>query len=442
MSLESPADVRTSTPRRSLRIGRQSVAEVVANVRQATVSRTGFAAIMALFSLIVLPAWYAAAWFGFIAVWELLIRVRLEDMLMLTAAERWERAGFHRLAAIHLIGASAYSIYPLLAWSSGVPIGMVLATAWVCGSANHLFVYFSANRLLLAACLGPLALMSIAAPFTTAQFDLATAVAVATLVCLIVAAGMFGFDRQILLGTLAKQISARAEAEEANVAKSQFLATMSHELRTPLNAVIGYAELIEEEAEQGSIAGDAGKIRASARQLLGVIDVILDLSKLETGAAALQRERGDVSGVLQQLRAAALPIAATNNNTLTITEATPLGEAEIDHVRLHQCLMQLISNAAKFTKDGAIRVTASRVPTETGERLVFEVADTGIGITAEQQGRIFEPFVQVDDAAGRRYEGAGLGLTLVRRLARLMGGDVSCESKLDEGSVFRLWVAA
>ena len=442
MNLESPAANQAGAPDVLLQFGRQGVADVVANVRQATLSRTGFTAIMALFSLTVLPAWCAAAWFGFIAAWELLIRIRLENALALPAAERCERTGFRRLAAIHMVGASAYSIYPLLAWSPGEPIGMVLATAWVCGSANHLFVYFSANWLLLASCLGPLALTSIAAPFTTAHFDLATAVAVATLVCLIVAAGMFGFDRQLLLGNLAKQAAARAVAEEANAAKSQFLTTMSHELRTPLNAVIGYAELIEEEAGHGPIAEDAVKIRASARQLLSVIDVILDLSKLETGAAPLQRERGDVSGVLQQLHAAALPIAAAANNTLTIIEATPLGEAEIDHVRLHQCLMQLISNAAKFTKDGAIRVTASRVPAETGEHLLFEIADNGIGIAAEQQGRIFEPFAQADETAGRRYEGAGLGLTLVRRLARLMGGDVSCESTLGAGSVFRLWVAA
>jgi len=416
--------------------GLLSVAHVIATVRKATWARTGFGAVMALISLLVLPAWQAAAWYAFIAVWELWARPFLEERLALTAGERSQQAGFYWLAAINAVGATAYTAYPMLCWASGETLGMIIATAWICGSASHLFVYFSANRVLLAACAAPVFICAIIAPFTVSEFSAGTVAASVTLAFLVLAAGFFGMDRQALLSHLARHAAARAAAEQANAAKSQFLATMSHELRTPLNAVIGYAELIEEEADTAVVSDDAKKIRASARQLLSVIDVILDISRLESGAIELQIERGQVSAVLEQLREGALPLAMANNNTVVVRETMALGEAELDHARLYQCLMQLVSNAAKFTRDGDIRVEGSRI----GGRLVFRVSDTGIGISPEQQARIFEPFVQAEGDEARRFEGTGLGLTLVRKLARLMGGDVSCESTPGKGSVFTLWV--
>lgn len=420
----------------------QTVDEVVANVRAATWSRTSFTGLMAVLSLGIMPAWQTAAWFAFIAVWEVALRPFLEDKLALPAARRSERDGFGWLAAINFVGSVVYTAYPVAVWATGAPVGMVLATAWICGSANHLFVYFSANRWLLLSCGAPLVVMSLSAPLATGGLSLEAGIGVSTLGALMLAACMFGFDRQVLLGNLAKHATARASAEQANAAKSQFLATMSHELRTPLNAVIGYAELIEEEAETGAVAEDAAKIRGSARQLLGVIDTILDLSKLETGAIELRRERGLVSAVLQQLREAAVPLAAANNNKLVVSAHGELGEAEIDHMRLHQCLMQLVSNAAKFTRDGEIRIAARRETLGRGDRLVFSVTDTGAGISADDQARIFEPFVQGQSGAYRRTEGAGLGLSLVRRLARLMGGDVRCESSEGQGSTFTIWIDA
>lgn len=418
----------------------QSVAEVVTNVRAATVSRTAFSAVMSVLSLAVMPLTLTAAWLAFIGVWEFWLRPLLENRLALPAAKTSQQAGFGWLAAINFVGSVAYTIFPVGVWMSGEAVGMVLATAWICGSANHLFVYFSTNRWLLLSCVTPLALMSFSAPLLTSGLSFEAAISVSTLAALTLAAGMFGFDRQVLLGNLAKHATARATAEQANAAKSQFLATMSHELRTPLNAVIGYAELIEEEAEKGPIAEDATKIRSSARQLLGVIDTILDLSRLETGQIELRRERGLVSAVLQELREAAAPIAMAGNNKLIITSVEDLGEAEIDHMRLHQCLMQLVSNAAKFTRDGEIRIGARREAFGSKERLVFSVSDNGAGIAQEDQTRIFEPFVQGDSGAARRAEGTGLGLTLVRRLARLMGGDVRCESTPGRGSTFTLWI--
>lgn len=422
--------------------GAQSVEEVVATVRTARWMRTGFTLLMAGLSLAVMPLWLAAVWSAFIVVWEIWLRPLLEDQFALPAAKRSQDAGFGRLAAINFVGAVAFTAYPVAIWVTGVPVAMVLATAWICGSANHLFVYFSANRWLLLSCVTPLAVMSLSAPFLTNGLTFEAAIGVSTLAALMIAAGMFGLDRQVLLGNLAKHATARVAAENANAAKSQFLATMSHELRTPLNAVIGYAELIEEEAERGPVAEDATKIRTSARQLLGVIDVILDLSRLETGSVELRRERGLVSAILQQLREAALPLATANNNTVTVSDAGAAAEVEIDHMRLHQCLMQLVSNAAKFTRDGEIRIAARREALGPRDRLVFSVTDNGPGISPEDQARIFEPFVQGESATSRRSDGSGLGLSLVRRLARLMGGDVRCESTPGKGSTFTLWIDA
>jgi len=149
-----------------------------------------------------------------------------------------------------------------------------------------------------------------------------------------------------------------------------------------------------------------------------------------------------VSAILQQLREAALPLATANNNTVTVSDAGAAAEVEIDHMRLHQCLMQLVSNAAKFTRDGEIRIAARREALGPRDRLVFSVTDNGPGISPEDQARIFEPFVQGESATSRRSDGSGLGLSLVRRLARLMGGDVRCESTPGKGSTFTLWIDA
>jgi signal transduction histidine kinase len=237
---------------------------------------------------------------------------------------------------------------------------------------------------------------------------------------------------------ISRQALARAEAERANTAKSQFLAAMSHELRTPLNAIIGYAELIEEEPREA--AQDAGKIRIAARQLLSVINVILDLSRLEAGEVTLKPERVAISEILEQVRESAAPLAAANGNAFHLTVRGNLDEAELDHARLYQCVMQLIANASKFTAGGTIELTVSREARDGGEAVVFAVRDTGAGIPPNQIERIFEPFVQADGADARRFEGAGLGLAFVRRVARLMGGDVTCQSQLGRGSTFTLWV--
>ncbi|UPT64341.1 MAG: hypothetical protein M0D54_07350 [Hyphomonadaceae bacterium JAD_PAG50586_4] len=219
-------------------------------------------------------------------------------------------------------------VLPAATWMTGDALGMVLATAWVSGAANHAFVYFFSERGLLLSSAVPILACAVGAPLLTHGFTSTAIFSVMAMLCLLTAAGLFGYDRRLLLGVLAKNFAARVAAEQANTAKSQFLATMSHELRTPLNAVIGYAELIEEEmaSAQAEVADDARKIHGSARQLLSVIDVILDLSKLETGATVLERDRFDVTAVLTNLRTAAAPLAEINANVLAIEQAGPLGK--------------------------------------------------------------------------------------------------------------------
>lgn len=413
-----------------------SVAEIVAAVRKSAWSRTAFTGAMALLSLPVLAPLTALTWFVAIAAWEYAVRAFLERALALSAPT--QSRGFAWLAAINLLGATLYAAFPALMWLNGDVFGVMLVTAWLCATVNHAFVYLSGSRLVLLACLVPPFALAVIAPLASDQ-SLTSIVGVAVLLLLMTVGALFGFDRQVLLANMSRQTQARIFAEEANAAKTKFLASISHELRTPLAAVIGYAELIEEDAQQQSIAADAVKIRQAARQLLGVIDVIIDVSKLESGALALRKERVDLAVVFEHLREAALPLCASNGNTLAVAPGLDLGVGYVDHVRLHQCALQLVSSAAKFTRDGHIEVRGRRETTEQGEQIVLEVVDTGAGVAVADRERIFSAFEREEFQTAHPDDGMGLGLTLVRRLARIMGGEVHREYRA-AGAAFRLSV--
>ena len=242
--------------------------------------------------------------------------------------------------------------------------------------------------------------------------------------------------------------AARAGAEQANQAKSQFLANMSHELRTPLNAIIGYAEMLAEDAEDegaDDAAQDLGKIRAAGRHLLGLINDVLDLSKVEAGKMDVYAETFSVRDMLDAVAATVQPLAQANGNALVVDAAGLPETMRTDLTKVRQILLNLLSNAAKFTDGGTVTLSGSAEDGAGGAgggAVLFRVADTGIGMTADQLGRLFQPFAQADASTTREYGGTGLGLTISRRFAQLLGGDVAVDSVPGEGTTFSVRLAA
>jgi signal transduction histidine kinase/CheY-like chemotaxis protein len=240
-------------------------------------------------------------------------------------------------------------------------------------------------------------------------------------------------------------VVARDEALQANMAKSNFLASMSHELRTPLNAIIGYSEMLLEEAEdlgQPELKPDLEKIRGAGRHLLGLINDILDLSKIEAGKMDLFVEEFDVAAVLEDVRETVEPLVTRNGNALEVRHAPDLGAMRSDQVKVRQTLFNLLGNAAKFTKGGRITLEARRLAGGDGDRLEFRIADTGIGMTPEQVARLFQPFSQADASTTRHYGGTGLGLAITQHFCRMLGGEVAVESEPGGGSTFTVTLPA
>ncbi len=236
--------------------------------------------------------------------------------------------------------------------------------------------------------------------------------------------------------------AAKDAAEAANRAKSMFLANMSHELRTPLSAVIGYSEMLEEEAEdlgQQSLLGDLGKIKANARHLLSLINDVLDLSKIEANRMDVFAEDVDVATLVGEVAATVDGLIRQKGNELAIDLGdAPLGSMRTDVVKLRQCLFNLLSNAGKFTEGGTVTLRVRCAAAPEGDRIAFAVADTGIGMTPEQLQRLFARFSQADETTTRRFGGTGLGLAISRAFSRLLGGDITVESTHGAGTSFTL----
>ncbi len=230
-------------------------------------------------------------------------------------------------------------------------------------------------------------------------------------------------------------------AQEADLAKSRFLATVTHELRTPLNGIIGYADLLAEDVgpDRPESAADAASIKRLARHLSRLIDDVLEHARVESGNLPVHLERFDAAAWLKDEIGALKVLAQTNRNRLSVEIGPDVGFVGSDSMRLRQCLHNLVSNACKFTSDGRVSIRLYRAQDHKGAaQLVLEVSDTGIGMTPEQMARLFVPFTQADDTITRRFGGTGLGLAITRRIARALGGDVAVDSVSGQGSTFTL----
>lgn len=245
--------------------------------------------------------------------------------------------------------------------------------------------------------------------------------------------------------TLQKLTEAKEEAERANGAKSDFLAKMSHELRTPLNAVLGYSEILLEDAEldgRGEEIADLQKISAAGKHLLSMVNDILDISKIEAGKTELYAETIVLDDLLDEIEATSRPLAAKNTNKFIVERGDNLGSLYLDATKLRQATYNLLSNAAKFTQNGEITLRAHRHPSPQGDRIAISVQDSGVGIDEESQKNLFANFAQADASITAKYGGTGLGLSLSRNLCKLMGGDILVESTIGEGSTFTIELPA
>jgi signal transduction histidine kinase len=356
--------------------------------------------------------------------------------------------------AFSVIVFAAMTLY--LAYAGGGP-GRVLAVLMAASSIVSVMLFLFQAPVFMLVTAAPAAICLLAMPFLPFQHDMqiglqgaaGAACGVAGFLAFVVRAALYNGRmvmglRQANKEAKERQVEAECrqlEAEEANRAKSEFLAVMTHELRTPLNAVIGYSEIIHEDMHaegRNELADDAARITGSARHLLGLIDQILNLSSIDAGAEGVAPVDIDVRKLIDETVAAAREEANKAGNRISVRVAADAARAHTDATKLTVCLNAIISNAVKFTSNGLISVMADCICADGRNWLTIAVSDTGIGIAADDLSRVFMPFTQIDSTATRTKGGMGLGLSIAQRMAHTLGGDLSALSEVGVGSTFTI----
>jgi len=353
--------------------------------------------------------------------------------------------------------AMAFAAMPLLLAANGGGFGQVLGVLMAASAFVRVMVFMSRARGLMAVVGTPAAIALIMMPFMPDHESPASSLEGA----LGVACGVLAFLAYVLRASLnndaviarleaankharERQLEAEAkhaEAVEANRAKSEFLAVVTHELRTPLNAVIGYSEMIEEDAAAAGrvdLARDASRIERSARHLLALIDQVLQLTSADAGNDDLKPRSVDMQQMVAEIVAAMRDAAEQRGNRMAVRVSDDAQVAYTDGTKLAVCVSALLSNAIKFTENGLVAVSVSREAGERGDQLIIAVSDTGCGVAEADRERIFNAFTQLDATKTRTTGGMGLGLAVARRVARALGGELDASSQVGKGSTFTL----
>ena len=340
------------------------------------------------------------------------------------------------------VSSAAYGSIAMLLWMHASAASQVGSIVFIAASLLHIQNFTYRSRHVFMASCGPYVLYLAAALW--AEFNGFSGYATPEMIAMVMLGVGFIINVRVAYKHSRKVMNEamfeNARAVKADKVKGAFLASMSHELRTPLNAIIGYAELLQDElAPDGADQQrrDLAKIERSGRHLLELINDILDHSKIEAGAMCIEAIATQPADIIKDVTDTLAPLAGANGNRIDVL-LEPMPEVQTDPVRLHQCLLNLASNACKFTHNGTITIKGHH----HRDRLMFEVADTGIGMADDRLSRVFEAFTQAESDTARKYGGTGLGLPITRKLANLMGGDVTAQSQLGKGSVFKIWVNA
>jgi signal transduction histidine kinase len=413
--------------------------------------RLGISALFAVGAALCLDSWPVGfAWF--LAIWVTTGFDALLGRSYLDARSKQDRATAGGLfvwgCAFSVIVSSALTLHVA---GMGGGAGRVLAVLIAASAFVSAMMFLFQARGFMMISAAPAALCLLAVPFlpivpspaNLIQAELGAACGVGGFLIYVLRAALLSSARvnELRAATAearTRQLEAEArqtEAEAANRAKSEFLSVMTHELRTPLNAVIGYAEMIQEDASAHSTVGaDAVRIERSARHLLGLIDQILLMTDADVADVRASVREVDVRALLEGIVGAEQESAAAAGNRISMRVSPEAERVQIDASRMGVCVAAILSNAVKFTTGGLIAVTASRQE----DRLVIGVSDTGIGIDAAHLEAIFKPFLQIESAKTRERGGLGLGLAIARRVAQSLGGEISVTSEVGKGSTFTL----